>query len=113
MGALLARTLGPPAGTLRGAPAGPHPDALGRALTARRAERRGTAGAEDWADRWAAVDNAPELAGLVRLRDGGFENKVHDRLTAHDYLASAIEAGFAEAGTVWQYGDDHAVAATR
>ncbi|NKY32421.1 class I SAM-dependent methyltransferase [Nocardia speluncae] len=94
-------------------PAGPRLDALGRALTVRRAERCGTAGAEDWADWWAAVDNAPELAELVRLRDGGFEHKVHDRPTAHDYLAFAIEAGFAEAGTVWQYGDDRVVVAIR
>ncbi|WP_280438025.1 class I SAM-dependent methyltransferase [Nocardia carnea] len=93
--------------------AGPRLDTLGRALTARRAERCGTAGAEDWADWWSAVETAPELTELVRLRDGGFEHAVHDRPTVHDYLAFAVEAGFTEAGTVWQYGDDRVVVAIR
>ncbi|MFI5717283.1 class I SAM-dependent methyltransferase [Nocardia sp. NPDC051750] len=94
-------------------PDGPRLDALGRTLTARRAQRCGTAEAEDWSAWWAAVEDAPELAGLVRLRDGGFEHKVHDRPTAHDYLAFARDAGFAEAGTVWQYGDDRVVVGIR
>ncbi|WP_280397063.1 class I SAM-dependent methyltransferase [Nocardia carnea] len=94
-------------------PDGPRLDAVGRALTARRAHRRGTAAAEDWRAWWAAVESAPELAGLVRLRDGGFEHTVDDRPSAHDYLAFAREAGFAEAGTVWQYGDDRVVVAIR
>ncbi|MFQ6328894.1 class I SAM-dependent methyltransferase [Nocardia sp. CWNU-33] len=92
---------------------GPRLDALGKAMTARRAQRVGTAGLEDWEAWWAAVDRAPELADLVRLRDGGFAHKVHDRPTVHDYLAFAYEAGFAEAGIVWQYGDDRVVVGIR
>lgn len=94
-------------------PSGPRLDALGRALTARRAQRTGTAAAEDWAAWWAAVEQAPELAELVRLRDGGFDHTVHDRPTAGDYVAFAREAGFAEAGTIWQYGDDRVVVGIR
>ncbi|RDI50113.1 class I SAM-dependent methyltransferase [Nocardia mexicana] len=94
-------------------PAGPRLDALGRAMTARRALRRGTSEMEDWAAWWEAVEQAPELADLVRLRDGGFEHKVHDRPTAHDYVDFARAAGFAEAGIVWQYGDDRVVVGIR
>lgn len=94
-------------------PDGPRLDSLGRALTARRAERVGTAAAEDWAAWWAAVGAAPELADLVRLRDGGFEHVVTDRPTAGDYTRFLRAAGFAEAGTVWQYGDDRVVVGIR
>ncbi|WP_036566939.1 trans-aconitate 2-methyltransferase [Nocardia sp. BMG51109] len=93
--------------------ASPRLDGLGRAITARRAHRTGAADAEDWAAWWAAVEQAPELAELVRLRNGGFEHKVHDRPTAHDYVAFARAAGFAEAGFVWQYGDDRIVVGIR
>ncbi|MGW4369496.1 hypothetical protein ACWEKT_28010 [Nocardia takedensis] len=92
---------------------GPRLDALGRAMTRRRAERNGTADAEDWTAWWAAVQDAPELADLVRLRDGGFAHVVDDRPTVHDYVQFAREAGFAEAGLVWQYGDDRVVVAIR
>ncbi|MFE3542616.1 class I SAM-dependent methyltransferase [Nocardia sp. NPDC059177] len=94
-------------------PAGPRLDALGKAMTVRRATRRGTADAEDWAQWWDAVHRAPELAELVRLRDGGFEHTVHDRPTVHDYVSFARDAGFAEAGIVWQYGDDRVVVGIR
>ncbi|NUS92188.1 MAG: methyltransferase domain-containing protein [Nocardia sp.] len=94
-------------------PDGPRLDGLGRALTARRAERVGTATAEDWSAWWAAVGAAPELAELVRLRDGGFEHTVTDRPTVGDYTAFLRAAGFAEAGTVWQYGDDRVVVGIR
>jgi len=91
----------------------PRLDALGKALTARRAGRTGTAAAEDWAAWWSAVEQAPELAELVRLRAGGFEHTVHDPPSVHDYLAFAEEAGFAEVGLVWQYGDDRVVVGIR
>lgn len=88
-------------------------DALGRAMTARRAERVGTASSEDWEAWWAAVDRAPELADLVCLRDGGSAHTVHDRPTVHDYIAFAYDAGLAEAGIVWQYGDDRVLVGIR
>ncbi|MGW6334397.1 class I SAM-dependent methyltransferase [Nocardia rhamnosiphila] len=94
-------------------PDGPRLDELGRALTARRAERVGSAAGEDWAAWWAAVGAAGELAELVRRRDGGFEHTVTERPTAGDYIAFLRAAGFAEAGTVWQYGDDRVVVGIR
>ena len=56
---------------------GPRLDDLGRALTQRRKARvavtRGDDWApEDWAQWWDAVEAAPELAGLVAERAGGF-----------------------------------------
>ncbi|NLU84842.1 class I SAM-dependent methyltransferase [Rhodococcus sp. HNM0569] len=92
--------------------AAPGLDDLLRALTARRAQRRGTRQAEDWQAWWDAVDAAPELAELVRERAGGFEHVVTDRPSVHDYVAFAREGGFAEAGIVWQVGDDRIVVAT-
>lgn len=44
------------------------------------AHRTGTAVTEDRTAWWAAVEDAPELAELVRLRAGGFEHTVHDRV---------------------------------
>ncbi|GAA5060631.1 class I SAM-dependent methyltransferase [Nocardia callitridis] len=93
--------------------AAPRLDALGRAMTSRRGQRAGTADAEDWRQWWEAVENAPELAELVRLRGGGFDHTVDDRPTAEDYLTFARGAGFAEAGFVWQYGDDRLMVAIR
>ncbi|MFE3171129.1 class I SAM-dependent methyltransferase [Amycolatopsis sp. NPDC059090] len=93
--------------------AGPRLDTLNRALTQRRAVRAGIARNEDWAAWWQAVEAAPELAGLVAERDGGFAHEVTDRPSVHDYLAFLREAGFAEAGTVWQVGDDRIVVGIR
>lgn len=90
--------------------AGPRLDVLGRALTRRRASRAGVLSGEDWAAWWQAIEAAPELADLVVERDGGFEHTVTDRPSVHDYLTFLREAGFAEAGTVWQVGDDRVVA---
>jgi trans-aconitate methyltransferase len=94
-------------------PAGPRLDALARSLTARRARRAGVADREDWATWWAAVDSAAELADLVADRAGGFDHTVDDRPTVHDHLAFLRGAGFAEAGTVWQAGDDRVIVGIR
>ena len=94
-------------------PAGPRLDSLAGALTVRRARRAGVERDEDWEAWWRAVDGAPELAELVEARAGGFEHSVDDKPTVHDYLAFLREAGFAEAGTVWQAGDDRIVVGIR
>ncbi|MFF0611183.1 class I SAM-dependent methyltransferase [Nocardia tengchongensis] len=94
-------------------PARPRLDALGAAMTIRRADRTGAANAEDWEAWWAAVDRAPELADLVRMRDGGCAHTVADRSTVDDHIAFVREAGFAEAAIVWQYGDDRVVVGIR
>lgn len=88
-------------------------DGLARALTIRRARRAGVTRPEDWAAWWQAVEEAPELADLVAARNGGFAHAVDDRPTAHDYLAYLREGGFAEAGPVWQVGDDRILVGLR
>jgi SAM-dependent methyltransferase len=84
-------------------------DALTRRLTARGARRVGNDRDEDWEAWWHAVDAAPELAELVEERAGGFAHTVTDRPTVHDYLTFLRTGGFAEAGQVWQVGDDRIV----
>ncbi|KAA9149443.1 class I SAM-dependent methyltransferase [Amycolatopsis acidicola] len=92
---------------------GPRLDALTRALTKRRAARAGVVREEDWAAWWEAVEAAPELAELVAARAGGFTHTVTDKPSVHDYLSFLREAGFAEAGSVWQVGDDRIIAGIR
>lgn len=85
-------------------------DGVARALTARRAERRSSRTGEDWEQWWAAVESAPELAELVRRRNGGFAHVVDDRPSVHDYLEFLRAGGFGEAGILWQMGDDRVIA---
>ncbi|MBE9373964.1 class I SAM-dependent methyltransferase [Saccharopolyspora sp. HNM0983] len=95
-------------------PGGERLDALGKALTRRRAARAEVRRSEDWAAWWQAVEQAPELAGLLAAaRENGFEHRVTDRPAVHDYLDFLREAGFAEAGIVWQVGDDRIAAGIR
>lgn len=94
--------------------AGPRLDELTRALTKRRFARAGVRRDEDWAAWWDAVYAAPELADLVKARESaGFEHTVTDKPSVHDYLAFLRDAGFREAGTVWQSGDDRIVVGIR
>lgn len=85
-------------------------DELGTALIRRRIERTGVLAAESWQEWWSAVEDAAELSALVEERAGGFDHTVTDRPTLEDYLTHLREAGFATAGTVWQYGDDRVIA---
>ncbi|TQL69090.1 methyltransferase family protein [Nocardioides albertanoniae] len=84
-------------------------DLLGQALTQQRIERAGVLENEDWQGWWDAVEEAPELVGLVTERDGGLDHTITDRATAGDYLDFLGEAGFTDVGVVWQYGDDRVV----
>ncbi len=88
------------------AEASPRVDALSRAIAATHARRLGVHEREDWQGWWQAVEQAPELAALVAERAGGFDHAVVDRPSVFDWLADLRQAGFAESGTVWQYGDD-------
>ena len=92
---------------------GPRLDDLGRALTQRRKVRVAGDREEDWGQWWDAVEAAPELSALVEERRGGFEHTVTQKPTVHDYLAFLREAGFAEAGQLWQAGDDRIIAGLR
>lgn len=85
----------------------PRLDQLARAVREAR-ERRVAAGeAEDWQAWWRAVETAPELAGLVAARESAaVEHAKSDTPTYSEHVALLRAAGFAEAGTVWQTGDD-------
>ncbi|MEU5695341.1 class I SAM-dependent methyltransferase [Actinosynnema sp. NPDC020468] len=80
----------------------------------RRAERAGVTGNEEWRRWWESVRADPHLTGLftteeLSCRHGGYGNG----LGPDEHVAMLRSAGFAEAGVVWQYGDDHVLVAVR
>jgi len=92
----------------------PRIDDLTRTVARRRAQRVGTSSDEDWQAWWLAVADAPELADLAAMRGAkGVDHHVDDLPTVDDHLQALRDAGFAEAGTVWQHGDDRVVVAIR
>jgi SAM-dependent methyltransferase len=94
--------------------ASPCLDSLTRVVREGRAARVGIAGDEDWQAWWDAVRQAPELADLAAMRGPhGVEHDVDVAATLDDHLAALRRAGFAEAGTVWQHGDDRVLVAVR
>jgi SAM-dependent methyltransferase len=99
---------------LHDGPACPGLDSLTRVVRDRRAARVGIAGEEDWQAWWEAVRQAPELADLAAMRgQHGVEHDVAAAATFDDHLTELRRAGFAEAGTVWQHGDDRVLVAVR
>ncbi|HEY3714534.1 MAG TPA: class I SAM-dependent methyltransferase [Jatrophihabitantaceae bacterium] len=92
----------------------PRLDDLTRTVRRQRAVRVGSAGEEDWDAWWDAVREAPELSELTAMRGPkGVDHQVDDLPTVDDHLHALRGAGFAEAGTVWQHGDDRVVVAVR
>src|SRR5262249_43748649 len=82
-------------------------DSVTRVVRERRAARVGTARDEDWQAWWDAARQAPELADLTAMRgQHGVEHEVDVAATFDDHVAALRRAGVAEAGTVWQHGDD-------
>lgn len=93
---------------------GPRLDELNRVIAERLGERAGRTEAEDWAEWWRAVDQAPELASLRERRaQVDLSHEVVDRPTVHDYLSALREGGCREAGQVWQAGGDRVVVGLR
>ncbi|GAA1974591.1 class I SAM-dependent methyltransferase [Amycolatopsis minnesotensis] len=89
-----------------------------RALTAsvkeRRATRAGVDGNEDWKSWWAAAAGDPGLrAAFSDAELRGTSTGYGNRLSPQAHLKMLLEAGFREAGMVWQYGDDYVLAALR
>ncbi len=83
----------------------PRIDEMTRAIRIGR-ERRSRAGGEDWEDRW----HAPELADLVAARAAkDLDPARSDAPSVAEHVAMLRVAGFAEAGVVWQIGDDRVV----
>jgi SAM-dependent methyltransferase len=83
-----------------------------------RAERRralAQEGWEDWDTWWTAVSREPELAGLLaeRRRQPGLPGSGNNGLSLSDHLELVRQAGFAQAGPVWQYGDSCVLVAVR
>jgi SAM-dependent methyltransferase len=88
----------------------PRLDALTRAVRTGRERRARAGGDEDWQAWWHAVERAPELADLVAARAAaGVEHAKSDTPTYSEHVAMLRAAGFAEAGAVWQIGDDRVV----
>ena len=103
----------------------PHQQVFARLTAAaerRRAEQAfGAEGAPDWDAWWAAALAAPELAGAVAERER--RNAVERGPDDHDpgarltgvrlQVAALLEAGFADAGTIWQDHDDRVLLGVR
>jgi trans-aconitate methyltransferase len=87
---------------------------LQRDVQERRAAGAGVRANEDWAAWWAAAAAAPELADLATRTDARpVDHDVPVPPTYDDHVRLLREAGFAEVGTVWQYGDDRVLVAVR
>ncbi|ANS63552.1 hypothetical protein SLINC_1328 [Streptomyces lincolnensis] len=81
----------------------------------RRADRQQAFAHEDWESWWTAVADDPELADLLaerRRRTATVTGKDND-LPLSDHLRLLREAGFGQAGPVWQYGESYVVVAVR
>ena len=95
---------------------------LGDALTERVAERFTGAGAgdgqrggrEDWKAWWQAATSDPELAGPAAERQQRRLSEDHhgsESVLLSEHVAALRAAGFAEIGTLWQYGDNRILCA--
>lgn len=94
--------------------AGPRLDELERSL-----RRLPNDGREDWGQWWDALRaeaaGEPELAEAFaeQARRRAEHPDTRDRPGIEFHVAALHTAGFTEAGTVWQYGDDRVVVAVR
>lgn len=88
----------------------PRLDLMTRMVRLGRERRARTGGDEDWQAWWHAVEGAPELADLVAARAAkDVEHAKSDAPSISEHVAMLRVAGFAEAGAVWQIGDDRVV----
>ncbi|HEU5108939.1 MAG TPA: class I SAM-dependent methyltransferase, partial [Micromonosporaceae bacterium] len=86
--------------------------ALAASVRTERARRRGVTSNENWTQWWAAAETDPDLGRLVaqrRERGIGGDHGIGVSLQGH--LNLLLRAGFRDAGSVWQFGDDHVVVA--
>lgn len=83
-------------------------------LGRRHAERNLAFTHEDWQSWWKGAAADPELAPYLTLHDTACHPPCADAdLPVSAHVALLHEAGFREAGTVWQYGDSRVLAAVR
>ncbi|WP_291408298.1 methyltransferase domain-containing protein [Actinophytocola sp.] len=89
-------------------------DAIADGVREARTARVGSDRNEDWAEWWQALREDDELAPLVAARsDSAIANHTENELTVHEHADLLRAAGFAEAGPVWQFGDDHVLVGVR
>ncbi|MFF1955618.1 class I SAM-dependent methyltransferase [Streptomyces sp. NPDC058220] len=78
----------------------------------RRAERQQAYAHEDWESWWTAIEQEPELAELLAVRrQRGVAHANGCALTVTRHLQLLREAGFAQAGSVWQIGNSCVIVA--
>lgn len=93
-------------------PDSPHLDELTREIGRRAVARAESAGreGEGWPQWWAAVTSDPAMRALADLREQtDLSHEVEQHASAEDLVAALREGGCAEAGIVWQVGDDRVV----
>lgn len=86
---------------------------IAEAVREARTARAGTDRNEDWAQWWHALREDDEIAPLLDERAGFPLAHTENELNVHEHAALLRAAGFAEAGPVWQFGDDHVLVAVR
>lgn len=88
---------------------------LALAIGRRRAQRRGADAAEDWSQWWAAAGRVPEFADLLTARERQLPptDGAGNGLSAARHGELLREAGFRQAGPVWQYGTSSVLVALR
>jgi SAM-dependent methyltransferase len=92
----------------------PRLDSLADAVRVARTRRVGTDGNEEWGAWWQALRTDDELASLVDARShAAIAHSGENGLTVWEHAELLRQAGFAEAGPVWQFGDDHVLVAVR
>jgi hypothetical protein len=82
---------------------------------ARRRRHGSPAAPETWTGWWDAVRAEPALADAMAARERLGHAHPHGRheLADEEQCRLLLDAGFAEAGTVWQHGDDRILAGIR
>jgi SAM-dependent methyltransferase len=84
----------------------------GRAIRRQADRREGTP--EDWKAWWEAATAAPELAGPAAERERRRLSEDHhgsESVLLSQHVAALRAAGFAEIGTLWQYGENRILCA--
>lgn len=89
-------------------------DGIADAVRDARTRRVGTERNEEWGAWWQALREDDELAPLIDARSNtAIAHSGENGLTLWQHAELLREAGFAEAGPVWQFGDDHVLVAVR
>jgi trans-aconitate methyltransferase len=92
----------------------PKLDALADAVREARTRRVGTDANEEWGAWWQALQEDADLAPLVDARSNtAIAHSGENGLTVWQHAELLRQAGFSEAGPVWQFGDDHVLVAVR